>query len=843
MKKIIDQLLFAALLFGATTASAQVIYVNHAATGGTNDGTSWGNAFTTMEAAISSASSATSQQVWVAKGTYRPAAGPTNPQSTFKINKPIAFYGGFNGSESTLAQRNFTTNVTRLSGDLGANDLAGNFWTNRADNAWHVVTIDSTGSGQAVIIDGFTLSGARADSTSAASAGNQGRGGAIQARSVLVELRNNIFTENWARSGSGIWLWNYDLSSPANNFVAENCTFQANENVAQGGSIFMENIDGALINNCVFKENKVNRGCIYPLHCSDVDINGCLFENNTSTGIGGAMFTWNSNVHTTNSIFKTNKGTNGGAVYNNGQEYLGTELLFEDCTFEANEATSATGLGGAVYNLRAVAQFHHCTFELNKSANRGGAAYSTGAIGDNSTVYFDNCEVLANTSTGSGAGLFWANCQGGATASRFEDNFSGGWGGAVTSYNAGSIVQFDSCSFKRNKVARSGGSFSVGFKSQLTILNCEFENGEATQNGGALWAQNDSTVVNIYGSLFSGCLATASGGAIAAIAGIDLTVDGCSFDANTADIGGAISSQEDSLNLAQLNLSNSIFFLNGSVTQAGAINLSNTNAFVSNCLFDSNTSSDGISGGRAGCISNNASAAGAETGDANLSVMNCTFANNLAPQGSAISQWEDVAAAGSVARLFLQNSIFADALDSYFLEDGSPLILSNGGNLSLDNSFGTSLNGPNDAVNLDPKFVDPGNGNYRLLPGSPCINTGIATGAPPFDLDGFPRQGNVDKGCYEFQVVGTRQPLEFTTFMLSPNPAADFSELTLESELRGSISLRLMNAAGQLLLEEIIEKTTEKVSKRLDLSRLPAGLFMLSLENGERRAGKILVKR
>ena len=73
-------------------------------------------------------------------------------------------------------------------------------------------------------------------------------------------------------------------------------------------------------------------------------------------------------------------------------------------------------------------------------------------------------------------------------------------------------------------------------------------------------------------------------------------------------------------------------------------------------------------------------------------------------------------------------------------------------------------------IDDDPLFVDPDNGDYRLSPGSPCIdaadNTAVRKGVDT-DLDGNPRfvddpdtkdTGNgdppiVDMGVYEFQVV------------------------------------------------------------------------------------------
>ncbi|MCF2498927.1 choice-of-anchor Q domain-containing protein [Dyadobacter chenhuakuii] len=74
--------------------------------------------------------------------------------------------------------------------------------------------------------------------------------------------------------------------------------------------------------------------------------------------------------------------------------------------------------------------------------------------------------------------------------------------------------------------------------------------------------------------------------------------------------------------------------------------------------------------------------------------------------------------------------------------------------------------------NIDPLFVDPANGDYRLQPCSPAINTGnnayYTAGQTPdisditVDIAGgsrFFNNGTVDKGAYEYQgVVGERTP-------------------------------------------------------------------------------------
>jgi hypothetical protein len=55
-------------------------------------------------------------------------------------------------------------------------------------------------------------------------------------------------------------------------------------------------------------------------------------------------------------------------------------------------------------------------------------------------------------------------------------------------------------------------------------------------------------------------------------------------------------------------------------------------------------------------------------------------------------------------------------------------------------------------INSDPLFVNPGLGNFHIPSTSPCKDTGTSTGAPPADLEGYPRpyNGLFDMGAYEY---------------------------------------------------------------------------------------------
>ena len=125
-------LLLALLLTAlAPTAHAQsVIYVDRDASGA-NDGSSWANAYTNLQTAIDNATG--TDQIWIAEGTYKPTfdRGGTvqfsylayrNRSFVIPDSKDgLKLYGGFDGTETALSQRNPAAHEVILSGDINSN--------------------------------------------------------------------------------------------------------------------------------------------------------------------------------------------------------------------------------------------------------------------------------------------------------------------------------------------------------------------------------------------------------------------------------------------------------------------------------------------------------------------------------------------------------------------------------------------------------------------------------------------------------------------------------------------------------------------------------------------------
>jgi len=176
----------------------------------------------------------------------------------------------------------------------------------------------------------------------------------------------------------------------------------------------------------------------------------------------------------------------------------------------------------------------------------------------------------------------------------------------------------------------------------------------------------------------------------------------------------------------------------GDTSGAGILCPLGDSSAVSNCIFVLNVAGDfggGIYGGTLyNClvVSNSALLGSYGGGTFGGNYYNCTITANIAAIGAGDSFGN------------LVNCIV------YGNDPGG----GNYGFSTLNYCCTTPDPGTTGNVISDPLFANPSVGNYRLLPGSPCVNAGNnAFVTSPTDLAGNPRisDGTVDMGAYELQ--------------------------------------------------------------------------------------------
>src|SRR4029079_16762567 len=82
--------------------NSKIIFVKADASG-TNNGSTWQNAFTNLQQAIAATDGCSS--IWVARGIYTPT-DTINGYKAFSLKSGVAIYGGFAGTETALNERN-----------------------------------------------------------------------------------------------------------------------------------------------------------------------------------------------------------------------------------------------------------------------------------------------------------------------------------------------------------------------------------------------------------------------------------------------------------------------------------------------------------------------------------------------------------------------------------------------------------------------------------------------------------------------------------------------------------------------------------------------------------------
>ncbi len=345
------------------TGNAAVQHVDLDAAGG--DGSTWAAAFSSPGPALAAA--APGDQVWIAEGTYI---------GSWTIPSDVEVYGGFDGSETALNERDFESHLTIFSGDVNQDDDG--LFSLRNDNISELVSIDNA---KAVVLDGviITNSGHLDESSDAGSAVVIQQGDAV--------IRNCTFQLNGAEYGGAISTLDTNLES-GNDLSIENCLFAENHALEAGGAI--HNYRGGVLNisNSQFHINTARRGGGVFNDGSHCDVHDSVFTHNEAA-LSGALYA-RGIFESTQEIFRTIMSVNGSHFEANRSSnhssvtYLYTaDFHATNCTFTAN--TGGEALGGLLTNmLNARAWIDNCVV----SNHAGGPVFHL--IADENYVYVRN---------------------------------------------------------------------------------------------------------------------------------------------------------------------------------------------------------------------------------------------------------------------------------------------------------------------------------------------------------------------------------------------------------------------------------------------------------------------
>lgn len=268
----------------ALPAPAQVLFVDAASDAATPDGTGWSTAFPHLHQALrAAAADAGIEEIWVAEGVYAPdPAG--GPEATFRLHDGVALYGGFAGSETSREERDWHTHPTVLSGDLDGDDLDPDGDgviapdDQRGRNSFHVVSAE--GVGRSARLDGFVITGGRAEGASHP----HNRGGGVLLLDAAPTLANCRIAGNRARvEGGGLY------AGPGSQPYVVTSAFLGNE-AELGGGLFALRSRPQIANTVLSGNAAAYGGGVLLWVGADATLTHVTIAGNAATVSGGGLY-------------------------------------------------------------------------------------------------------------------------------------------------------------------------------------------------------------------------------------------------------------------------------------------------------------------------------------------------------------------------------------------------------------------------------------------------------------------------------------------------------------------------------------------------------------------------
>ena len=367
-----------------------------------------------------------------------------------------------------------------------------------------IYSLGSVSMGEGAIVRGNTTSymggaiavtGALSLGTGSVVESNQAQaGGAVystgQVSATGTTFRKNVATSNY---GGGIY-------SAGGSIVLVDSRMEENK-AAGGGAVLLAGGGTASVTDTTFAANTATNGGAFFIDKNGMltttsgeagSDTGTLFEGNSATTNGGAVYVQNGTVDLgSGTRLQGNQAVKGGAIYALGGKDASAKLTFADAVFGKNSGT----YGGAVYSSASVGgtvnvAASDVVFEGN-TATSGGAVY-LGGSGTSDIAFTDAVFKENQANTGNG-GAIYSGISGSSNLAIADSSFEGnsaGYGGAV--FNNGQLTTSGNVVFSGNGATYGGAVYNY-FTSTT--------DGSLVFNGGARFTGN--TASGLGGAIYN----------------------------------------------------------------------------------------------------------------------------------------------------------------------------------------------------------------------------------------------------------------------------------------------------------------------------------------------------
>ncbi len=404
-----------------------IIYVDKSATG-SNNGSSWANAFTSIQPAVTAA--VENQEIRIAQGTY-------NITNEISITKALLIKGGY------AMGGGCTQDIANNPTIIDAYEFA-NVNKQRVINATHTTST--------LFLEGLTLqNGNTFNSTfgggGIATVGNlhlsfvtikncitrfgvNSFGGAIYSLDGNITLSNSQVSNNTTYlRGGGIYT-NSGHITITNNSQVTNNTSSSSSSSSYGGGIYTNSGNIALTNNGQVSDNTssssssssssygggiyTNSGNIALTNNSQVSDNSSSSSSSSSSSYGGGIYTENGSVTLTNSQVSSNTSSSSSSSYGGGVYARFGNITLINSLVSSNTSSSSSSSGGGIYTARGSITLTNSQVTKNSSSSSsssygGGGVFTGNGISTQNTIVFQNSILWGNTKSTDGGTTFSDN--------------------------------------------------------------------------------------------------------------------------------------------------------------------------------------------------------------------------------------------------------------------------------------------------------------------------------------------------------------------------------------------------------------------------------------------------